>query len=322
MSPHGEGVSKLTIYTVLLSALFPILGNAKELVASPEPGKKALIYNELQRQFIQNTDKTEMPKLDCSDNSFAQTGYNLGKVEILSPSGKYREVDSKSQCLIDISTGCQLGMFPVTEIETEGQWAWTKSRIGHLYFLHEIARKYGVPNSILEKQFNAMNGAILKNIQRRINMPIKIKKNGLETGLGTSNDIDNDKTSAKLERAFAGSWNLYVHSLPTSQQVKFPILVGVEEGCGAGETSYDVEIIPPGGKLRMISDIDAQLCEALHVDPWDMKCQGWSVIGSKDIGLVGTYRYSIEWSNGNVVRDKLTVNQQREKKLCLPQRCP
>jgi hypothetical protein len=281
----------------------------------PEADRRVVVYRALEHQFVNSNWKEEAPTASCKvRNQDEPQTFSIWQ---------YQSFKALEDCTIDIDTGCQYGMFPASNWDHDGRWAWTKSRIGHLLYLKELARTVGVPETVLKNEFGAMESLILKNIERRLKRPIRLQVYELNWGMGVVNDADtHDGSTRTWEERFAKRWNGYARSLPKQRRTEVPILNGKTDGCGAGETEYEVGSSPPGGTIRLISDMDAKLCEALRVDPWDFNsCQGWSAILSKTMGLVGTYRYVVEWPNGKTARDKFTTNQMRENKLCVPQAC-
>ena len=313
MGPLPWGLVRMRVFAFVAIAICCPRGSIADVGGLPESDRRVVVYRALERQFVTGNWKEEVPKASCEVR-----GQDLSQTFSI---WKYQSFKSQKHCSIDIATGCQLGMFP--DSTYDGRWAWTTSRIGHVLYLKELSRSVGVPETVLKSELEAMDSLILKNIERRLKRPVRLQIYELESGMGVDNDVKNDNGRAQtLEEMFAKRWNDYAHSLPNPRRDEVPFLDGVTQGCGAGETEYEVGSSPPGGMIRLISDMDAKLCEAVKLDPWDFNsCQGWTAILSKKMGLVGTYRYVVEWPNGKTARNKFTTDQMREHKLCIPQAC-
>ncbi|WP_143788570.1 hypothetical protein [Paraburkholderia phenazinium] len=307
---------------VAIALLSPAVCKA-DVDGLPSTDERVIVYRELERQYVRGRENEDDGRGALCKNVVSDGSDGPDFFEIRLPNGKYQQEKNSTTCLLDISTGCQSGMFPVERLEDDGRWAWTKSRIGYLAYLRRLVLTAGIPPDVLKPELDAMENLILTNIARRLARPVRLQTYEIPIGMGAKNDVDFDNgRMANLEREFAGSWNAYVVSLSNAQRSKLSLLEGVPDGCGAGETEYEVMTTPPGGRIRLISDMDAMVCEARKIDPWDFNlCQGWTAVLSKTMGLVGTYRYVVDWPNGQSVRDKVIVDQQRDRRLCIPRSC-
>ena len=300
-----------SLFVLVAGKVLPAMADIGSL---PETDERVAVYRALEDQFKEKNWRDEdVPQAEC------ELDY------VVSPGGKNKDYAGQ-YCVVAIDSGCQDGMFPYYIQDSDGYWAWTKSRIGHRLFLNELVRRYKLPAEIFHADFRAMDDLIIKNIKRKLKQPVKTRAYKMHGGMWRADDARrNYATFTEMEERFAKKWNDYVLSHPGPRSAtKTPLLNGVTDGCGAGEIKFEVASNPPGGKIHIISDTDAMLCAATNKDPWDTEaCHGWTRVSTNSMGLVGTYRYTVSWSNGKKERDKFRIEpMDDEKKLCLPGPCP
>lgn len=297
------------LFVLLLGV--PIIA-AADIQGFPESDERVVVFRALENQLKEEDWRDDdLRKPDCDGERYP-----------ISADGKYEKYAGK-YCVITIDTGCQNGMFPSDMLGVDGYWVWIRSRIAYQRFLRDLVIRYKIPIEVFSTEFRAMDKIILNNIERKLRESVKIRD--YKDGIARDSDgkLNYEKFTG-MEEQFAEKWNKYVLSLSSSAGTKRPLLSGVMDGCGAGETEYEIKSYPPGGKIYLISDTDALLCSATQKDPWNTEsCKGWRRVQTKTIGLVGTYRYIVHWeASGKSERDKFKIELMNERVLCLPGPCP
>lgn len=292
--------------------------SATEIKANAITASTITIHEELKRQFLNDFGEPRAPWPLCGTVEYD----NGPDPTIISKNGQLKKINV-TRCSINISTECQWGMFPAEELDTDGRWAWTKSRIGYTLYLRVLAKTFLIPESYLQAELNELENIVLKNINRRLKRPVRLQVYEDETGMGVTNDYKYAGDSFnRAEELFAARWNTYVVSLPKDKQRLIPFLDGVPDGCGAGENVREISLNPPNGRIRIISEIDALVCEAQKKDAWNPdKCEGWSSLPASKAWLSGRYRYVVDWDNKESVRDRLSVDRIADSKICIPKPC-
>lgn len=316
---HAYQLRKL----VLVVAGATALAAQADVAGLPEEDPRVVIYRTLQSEFIREYGIGLESQPMCDE-------HQADWPEVRLPNGKYRRVPGEVPCQLLTATGCQSNVFPPDRIYEDGTWLWAQSRIGYLWYLRHLAHRASVPDTVGKVQLDSMERSILQHIAVRMKQPARLRpgilfdtKDGLLSRAELDHHNDRERMNG-LERAFAASWNHYVLSLPEPRRRQVPTLVGLTDECGEGAFPFILDSNPPGGKIRLISDLDALLCEALKRDPWDVKvCQGWSAVASKDIQLSGTYRFVVDWPDGKRATTKLNLEHVvPDTKVCIPQACP
>lgn len=74
-------------------------------------------------------------------------------------------------------------------------------------------------------------------------------------------------------------------------------------GCGAGESEFEIRMVPANGELWLINAFAFRVCERKVADPWNHQACSWSQYGEGDNTFAsGRYMYEARWPNGTVKR--------------------
>ena len=77
----------------------------------------------------------------------------------------------------------------------------------------------------------------------------------------------------------------------------------VSGGCGAGESEFEIRLVPATGELWLINAFAFRVCERKVADPWNHRACSWSQYGEGDSTFAsGRYMYEARWPDGTVKR--------------------
>ena len=75
-----------------------------------------------------------------------------------------------------------------------------------------------------------------------------------------------------------------------------------EGGCGAGETEFEIKLVPASGRLWLVNAFAFRVCERKVPDPWDHQACAWTQYVAGDTTFAaGRYMFEARWGS-NVQR--------------------
>jgi hypothetical protein len=114
-----------------------------------------------------------------------------------------------------------------------------------------------------------------------------------------------DEEIAEMESLSYGMLGALRGELETRRQRLSPrsARIVVEGGCGAGESEFEIRLVPANGELWLINAFAFRVCERKVADPWNHRACSWSQYGAGDTTFAsGRYMYEARWPNGTVQR--------------------
>jgi hypothetical protein len=269
-----------------------------DLAGRSETSDEVLLYRALETQvWADQRLRATIGVLSRSVCGQANNAPRLPLSRMPTQVGATQQFNTFAKCNVEASVHNSCRKF---QLHQPTAWSGNVERIAYIQYFRELAERSHFSPKVIGGDLEAMEAQVLEDVAKR-----------LQGWRGAPASF------ASVEQQLAIHWNETLRQYPPGGQTWLPALqvsTAPPQCIRAGEIAVTIRSEPPGARVRLISDYDWRLCDALNHDPWDpAKCWGWTALPANGAMLSGTYRYQADWPDGKSSRDtvdaKIVIGQ-------------